>query len=189
MNIILDRRVVADSWLHIAEGEPLPATGNLIVPLSFWLQERNALAARVGRSGVWLTGADDPSRLDAVRDLARMPLIAVEFTQFVDGRGYSIGRLLRERYAFSGQLRAFGDVLRDQIPYLVRCGFNAFVLKEGKSLEDALGAFDDFSDVYQNAVDQAAPYYRRRLGAVANMTKQRHPLRSIGSTVAEIIHG
>ncbi len=167
MDIILDRKIVADAWIHVAEGEPLPATGNLIVPLSFWVKEHVALAGRIGKTGVWLKGPDDPSQLDVVRELAKLPLIAVEFAQFVDGRGYSIGRLLRERYAFKGELRAFGDVFRDQIPYLARCGFNAFALKAGKSLDDALLAFDDFSDAYQNAVDQPVPYYRRRLAAIA----------------------
>ena len=165
MNLILDRKIVADTWTLIAVGAPLPATGNLIVPLSFWLIEHVALARRVGKTGVWLTGADDPSQFSLVRDLVRLPLIAVEFSQFVDGRGYSIGRLLRERYAFGGELRAFGEVLRDQLAALTRCGFNAFALKPGKSLEDALNAFDDFSDAYQNAVDQAAPHFRRRLAA------------------------
>lgn len=167
MDIILDRKIVADTWSLVAENEPLPATGNLIVPLSFWVKQRGALAGRVGKTGVWLKGPDDPSQLDVVRELAKLPLIAVEFAQFVDGRGYSIGRLLRERYAFKGELRAFGDVFRDQIPYLARCGFNAFALKAGKSLDDALLAFNDFSDAYQNAVDQPVPYYRRRLAAIA----------------------
>lgn len=163
MNIILDKKIVADVWARIAEGDPLPATGNLIVPLAFWLKERAALANRVGKTGVWLKGQDDPAQLQLENAPATLPVIAVEFAQFVDGRGYSIGRLLRERYGFKGELRAFGEILRDQIPYLTRCGFNAFVLKEGKSLEDALHAFDDFSDAYQNAVDQPVPYYRRRL--------------------------
>ena len=163
MDIILDQAIVADSWIHVAEDAPLPATGNLIVPLAFWRKEHAALANRVGKTGAWLSGSDDPTQLADVRELVRLPLLAVHFPQFVDGRGYSIGRLLRERYAFAGQLRAFGDVLRDQLPYLARCGFSAFVLKEGKSLADALHAFDDFSDAYQNAADQPAPFYRRRL--------------------------
>ena len=163
MDIILDKAIAADSWIHVAEDAPLPASGNLIVPLAFWQKEHAALANRVGKTGVWLKGSDDPTRIAEVRELVKLPLIAMDFPQFVDGRGYSVGRLLRERYAFTGQLRAFGDVFRDQIPYLLRCGFNAFVLKTGKSLEDALHAFDDFSDAYQNAVDQPSPFYRRRL--------------------------
>ncbi len=163
MDIILDKAIVVDTWTHVADSAPLPASGNLIVPLAFWSKERVALAQRVGKTGAWLSGNDDPTRLADVRELVKLPVLAVHFSQFVDGRGYSIGRLLRERYAFSGQLRAFGDVLRDQLPYLARCGFNAFLLKQGKSLTDALHAFDDFSDAYQNAADQPAPLYRRRL--------------------------
>lgn len=165
MHIILDKKVVADTWTHVADDAPLPPTGNLIVPLSFWIKESAALAKRVGKTGVWLKGTDDPAHIDGVRELVKLPLIAIEFAQFVDGRGFSIGRLLRERYGFKGELRAFGDVFRDTLSYLARCGFNAFALKDGKSLDDALHAFDDFSDAYQNAVDQPVPYYRRRLAA------------------------
>ena len=165
MQIILDKKIVADTWTHVAEDAALPAAGNLIVPVSFWVKERAALAKRVGKTGVWLKGEHDPTQIDVVRELVKLPLIAVEFAQFVDGRGFSIGRLLRERYGFKGELRAFGDVFRDTLPYLARCGFNAFALKEGKSLDDAVHAFGDFSDAYQNAVDQPVPYYRRRLGA------------------------
>ena len=165
MQIILDKNIVADAWTHVAEDAALPAAGNLIVPLSFWVREQAALARRVGKTGVWLKGEDDPAHIAVVRELVKLPLIAVEFAQFVDGRGFSIGRLLRERYGFKGELRAFGDVFRDTLPHLARCGFNAFVLKEGKALEDALQAFGDFSDAYQNAADQPAPYFRRRLGA------------------------
>ncbi len=170
MQIILDKKITDDTWMHAAEDASLPPTGNLIVALPYWLKERTALATRAGKTGVWLQGADDPTQIDLVRELVKLPLIAIEFAQFVDGRGFSIGRLLRERYGFKGELRAFGDVFRDTIPYLARCGFNAFVLKDGKSLDDALRAFDDFSGAYQNAVDQPAPYYRRRLAAAAAST-------------------
>jgi uncharacterized protein (DUF934 family) len=168
-NVILNKKIVADTWQLVCENDALPAlldtTGNLIVPLAFWLTHRSALAQRAGKTGVWLKGPDDPAQLRLDGAELDLPLIAVEFAQFVDGRGYSTGRLLRERYGFTGELRAFGDVFRDLLPALTRCGFNSFALKEGKSLEDALHAFDDFSDAYQNAVDQPVPYYRRRLAA------------------------
>ena len=186
-NIILNKKIVADNWQLVGENEVLPAlletTDNLIVPLAFWIKEHAALAQRAGKTGVWLNGADDPAQLQlpvargvgaggaagnaAGGAVNSLPLIAVEFAQFVDGRGYSIGRLLRERHGFTGELRAIGDVLRDQLLALTRCGFNSFVLKEGKSLVDALQAFDEFSGAYQNTVDHPAPYYRRRLTAVA----------------------
>ena len=163
--IILNRQIVPDSWQFVGENQALPASGNLIVPLAVWREQQIALTQRAGKTGVWLKGSDDPEQLQSNNELINLLLIAVEFAQFVDGRGYSIGRLLRERYGFKGELRAVGDVLRDQLSALTRCGFNSFALKEGKSLEDALKAFDDFSDAYQNAVDQPAPYYRRRLEA------------------------
>ena len=185
-NIILNKKIVADNWQLVGENEVLPAlletTDNLIVPLAFWIKEHAALAQRAGKTGVWLNGADDPAQLQlpvamgvaaggaggaAGGAVSSPPLIAVEFAQFVDGRGYSIGRLLRERHGFTGELRAIGDVLRDQLLALTRCGFNSFALKDGKSLEDALQAFDEFSGAYQNTVDQPVPYYRRRLATVA----------------------
>ena len=165
--IILNRQIVTDSWQFIGENQALPAMGNLIVPLAVWREQQIALTQRVGNTGVWLKGSDDPAQLQSNGAPIDLPLIAVEFAQFVDGRGYSIGRLLRERHGFKGELRAIGDVLRDQLSALARCGFNSFALKEGKSLDDALKAFDDFSDAYQNVVDQPAPYYRRRLAVTA----------------------
>ena len=185
-NIILNKKIVADNWQLVGENEVLPAlletTDNLIVPLAIWIKEHAALAQRAGKTGVWLNGAYDPAQLQlpvamgvaaggaggaAGGAVSSPPLIAVEFAQFVDGRGYSIGRLLRERHGFTGELRAIGDVLRDQLLALTRCGFNSFALKDGKSLEDALQAFDEFSGAYQNTVDQPVPYYRRRLVTVA----------------------
>ena len=189
-NIILNKKIVPDNWQLVCKDEALPGVletaGDLIVPLAFWIKEHAALAQRAGKTGVWLNGADDPAQLQlpvamgvaaggaggaagnaAGGAVNSLPLIAVEFAQFVDGRGYSIGRLLRERHGFTGELRAIGDVLRDQLLALTRCGFNSFVLKEGKSLVDALQAFDEFSGAYQNTVDQPVPYYRRRLTTVA----------------------
>ena len=186
-NIIFYKKIVADTWRLVREEEALPGVletaGDLIVPLAFWVKEHAALAQRAGKTGVWLKGADDPAQLQlpvvamgvaaggaggaAGGVVSSLPLVAVEFAQFVDGRGYSIGRLLRERHGFTGELRAIGDVLRDQLLAMTRCGFNSFALKEGKSLEDALQAFDEFSGAYQNTVDQPVPYYRRRLAAVA----------------------
>jgi uncharacterized protein (DUF934 family) len=161
--IILDRRIVDDPWQLAIEGEAVPPAGRVIVPLAAWLAQRDNLAARTGQVGVWLKPDDEPGQL--ARDVAQLPLIAVQFPQFTDGRGYSIGRLLRERFGYKGELRAIGDVLRDQLFYMASVGFNAFDLKEGKSLDDALTAFDDFSDAYQTSVARPVPYYRRRLGS------------------------
>ena len=115
---------------------------------------------REGRIGVWLSGTDDPR--DIAGDLEHYGVIAVKFPSFTDGRGYSVGRLLRERYGWTGELRAVGDIQRDQLFYLARCGFNAFALREGEDVDAALTAFADFSERYQASVDQPLPLFRRR---------------------------
>jgi uncharacterized protein (DUF934 family) len=91
----------------------------------------------------------------------KLPLIALYFPKFADGRNYSSARLLKERFDFKGELRAEGDILRDQLFYLSRCGFDTFELKEGQNVEQALKGFRDFSDVYQSAADGLLPAYRR----------------------------
>jgi uncharacterized protein (DUF934 family) len=94
--------------------------------------------------------------------VGQLPLIAVYFPKFLDGRGYSTARLLRERYGYRGELRAIGDVGRDQLFYLARVGFDAFLIPEGRDARDALNAFADFPETYQGAVDQPLPLFRRR---------------------------
>lgn len=159
--LILNGEITDDHWLLIETAGTVPATGDIIVPLALWLEQRAPLTARSGRCGVWLAADDEPGLL--ARDAATLPLIAVQFPQFADGRGYSTARLLRQRYGYTGELRAIGEILRDQLFYLQRVGFNAFALKQGKSIEDALKAFGEFTESYQSAVDQPAPLYRRRL--------------------------
>jgi len=114
---------------------------------------------------VWLKPADDPEALAG--DVTRLPLIAVDFPKFGDGRGYSTARLLREKYRYTGELRAIGEILRDQLYYLRQCGFDTFALSPGRSVAQALAAFDDFSDNYQATVAQPVPLFRRRLQAAA----------------------
>jgi uncharacterized protein (DUF934 family) len=107
-----------------------------------------------------LEGADDPAVIAG--DLENFALIAVNFAHFVDGRGYSIARLLRGRYHWCGELRATGDVLRDQLFYLSRCGFDSFALRADQNPQTALTAFEDFSEAYQSSVERPQPLFRRR---------------------------
>lgn len=166
--IIKNGHVLADDWqvLRLAEGETpeavtIPA-GKVVVPLSVW-QARQADLARRGDVGVWLDSVEPAEAL--ADDVARLPLIAVNFPKFADGRGYSTATLLRTRYGYRGELRAIGDVLRDQFFFLARCGFDALQPAEGKytdaQLEAALASLADFSEPYQAAVDQPAPVWRR----------------------------
>jgi len=89
----------------------------------------------------------------------------------VDGRGYSIARLLRERYGWRGELRAIGDVLRDQLFYLTRCGFDAFELRAGQDAQAALTALADFSEAYQSSVERPQPLFRRRVAISSGMER------------------
>lgn len=161
--IIKHRAVIQDTWQLLEQGSvgALPFSGDVIVPLALWTGERDALSFRLGRTGVWLETDADPAAL--APDLARLALIAVRFANFADGRGYSLARLLRERHGYRGELRAIGDVLRDQLYYLSRCGFDAFALRADQNPYQALSAFDDFSEAYQASVDRPEPLFRRRL--------------------------
>lgn len=158
--LVSQGRVVADAWTLASVPGDLPERGDVIVPLSLWPTLRDRAVARDGRVGVLLELGDDASDLAA--DLPSLALIAIDFPHFTDGRGYSTARLLRERYAFAGELRAVGDVGRDQVFYLSRVGFDAFALREGEDADAALGAFADFSEAYQASIDRPLPLFRRR---------------------------
>ena len=142
----------------VAAPAELPDGVPVIVPLSLWLAHRGALIAR-GDVGVWLAPADHPGAI--ADDIERLQVIAIDFPQFTDGRGYSNARLLRERYHYEGELRAVGDIGRDQLYYLAQCGFDAFVIPEGRDARGALAAFADFSDGYQSTTART-PWFRRR---------------------------
>ena len=159
--LIKGRAVVADRWTLLREATSLadvPVDVAAIVPLALWKAERPALLAR-GDVGVWLAPTDDPAAV--ADDLSALPLIAVDFPKFTDGRGYSIARLLRDRYGFEGELRAIGDVLRDQLFALSQCGFDAFALRAGRDAAEALTGFYDFDSVYAPTTKAPQPRFRR----------------------------
>jgi uncharacterized protein (DUF934 family) len=171
--IIKDKAIVADDWnlLKLAEGETpdsvAVAAGKQIVPLKVWLAQHAALKVRTD-IGVWIASDERPEELK--EDLAEMPLVAVDFPSFADGRGYSIAFNLRMRLNFSGELRAIGDVLRDQLFYMQRVGFNAFATRPDRSIQDALKGLTDFSDAYQTSWDQKTPLFRRASRPTAQET-------------------
>lgn len=162
--IIKDKAIVSDDWnvLKLAEDEMPEAfvvpAGKNIVPLTVWLAQREALQNR-SDIGVWIASDERPEGLK--NDVARLPVIAVDFPKFADGRGYSIAYNLRARLGYAGELRAIGDVLRDQLFYMQRVGFNAFATRPDRSIQDALKGLTDFSETYQNSWDQKAPLFRR----------------------------
>lgn len=163
--IISDRAVVADDWglLRLDEGDTadsvtVPA-GKAIVPLAVWQAQRAALLARLPAIGVWLASDERPEALAA--DAALLPLIAIEFPKFTDGRGYSIAYNLRARLGFKGRLRAIGDVLRDQLFSMQRVGFNEYATRPDRSIHDALKGLSVFSETYQASWDEKTPLFRR----------------------------
>lgn len=160
MRIIEDRRIVDDRYQRVADDELLPDAGPVLVSLERYRADRGALAARSDDVGVIAPGDTEP---DELAELAPdVSLIAIELPKFTDGRAYSTARLLRQRHAYRGRLRAVGNVLHDQLFYLSRCGFDSFELTEGKDIEGALRAFDIFNVKYQPAVDELQPLWRRR---------------------------
>jgi len=163
--IIKGMSVVNDPWQRLEAGSdgsppPVPATGDVIVPLAMWQKQREQLLARPGRLGMWLDGNDEPAAI--AEDLRLLGVVAVKFPKAIDGRGYSIATLLRTRYGWRGELRAFGDVWRDHLFFLASCGFDAFALREGEDPHEALAAFGEFSETYQGSVRQPLPLFRRR---------------------------
>jgi uncharacterized protein (DUF934 family) len=165
--LIRQGRVERDAWRFVGleAGEDLATLpeGAIVVPLALWKARREELRARTQPVGVWLAPVDEPAELAA--DTRALPLIAVHFPKFTDGRGYSTAVLLRTRYGFRGELRAFGDVGRDQLFYLKRSGFDAFSLAPHRDPESALASLGDFSVRYQGSVDDPVPLFRKRLAA------------------------
>lgn len=166
--IIRDRRVVDDDWTWMVDDDALPASGRVIVSWTRWQADRAALKAR-GPAGVSVPVTLDVAELRD--DLPALALVAIAFSfiqpkpeggRTFDGRAYTQARLLRERHGFKGEIRAIGDVFRDAMFYMQRCGVNAFALKPGANLDDALQAFVDFSLGYQGAADDPTPIFRRR---------------------------
>ena len=145
-------------------GTKIPAAGKVIVPLSVYAEKKDALADRMdaGSVGIWLdTHETLENLLEVVGDINKLPIIAVHVARFADGRIFSLGTLLRTRYGFKNELRAFGDVLRDQLFFLKRSGFSSFLIRADRSAEDALASLHDFSQPYQGAVDEPRPLFSR----------------------------
>ena len=157
--IIRKRAIVTDDFVHIADDADIPDGVQPIVTLARYQKQGGELAERFPRLGVRVPSDKLPQDIPQP---TRLALIAIEFPKFTDGRGYSVGRMLRDRHGFTGELRAVGWVLRDNLYYMERCGFDAFELKPGKPLESALEAFGEFGATYQAGTDDKRPVYRRR---------------------------
>lgn len=117
---------VEDQWTLVADDAAVPNTGPIVVSLKRWLAERDVLSGRGAPVGVAVDAG--ASAQEHLSDLASRPFVSLGFAKFADGRAFSYARLLRDRFGFKGEMRASGDVLIDEISFMLRCGFNSFVV-------------------------------------------------------------
>jgi len=156
---------VENPWLSLAKDATLEQVRQssdklVLLPLPLWLAEKAALLATGKTFGVWLDSDQTCELLSG--DLGLLPLVALNFPTFMDGRHYSSAVVLRQQMQYDGDIRAIGDVLRDQLFFMKRCGFSSFLLKDSVKLEDAQGGLRDFATSYQSTVEQPEPLFRRR---------------------------
>lgn len=171
-HFIKNRQLGSDDWLMVSAlpedmaDLELPSAAT-IYALPVWQHRRADIVSHVTAQqlplGLWLAASDDVAVI--ADDLTQLAVVALDFPKFSDGRNLSSARLLRERYAYRGEIRAVGDVLVDQLYFMARCGFDAFCLRADQPTDAALAAFATFSQHYQGAADDALPYFRRRPAA------------------------
>ena len=151
-----------DSYLFVGDEAEIPASGDIVLPLARFQAEGGALLDEGRGVGVFLQA--DQAVEDLAYDLPRLSRVAVHFAKFRDGRGFTSARLLRDRVGFGGEIRAVGEVLREQASFFVRCGFDAFEPSDGSTPEQWLAAAQRFRHVYQRAADHRPPAYVERTG-------------------------
>jgi uncharacterized protein (DUF934 family) len=160
MALIKDGALAEDTWRTLTDDDPLTGDEPIIVSYDRWQAERDRLSRHNGPLGIRLNSDQPPSLIE--NDIGRFELIALNFPTMGDGRAYSYARILRERMKFGGELRAVGDITKDLLFFLHRCGFNSFDMPKGRDPQDALGALHSFSVVYAQSADDQTPAYRRR---------------------------
>jgi uncharacterized protein (DUF934 family) len=151
MALIKDGKLASSPFVDVSAAEAIPSSGAIVVSVEQWQAHREALLARGTPLGIKLRSDQSPDLVAA--DLAHFALVALEFPKFRDGRAYSYARLLRERYGFKGELRAVGDVLLEQLFFMLRTGFDAFELSSADPERDYQTAVAEFSVWYQPTGD------------------------------------
>ena len=161
MPLIKNGQVVPEDWGYVSDEAPLPSTGAVFVSLARWQAERDALRGRNQPVGVVLPNDADPKAI--AEDLPHLSAIALVFPKYTDGRAYSQARLLRERYGFTGQLRATGNVLRDQLLFMQRSGFDAYEIARPDAAEVFRAALAEMTLFHQPTGDGRATILQQRL--------------------------
>ncbi len=165
MPLIKDGQVADDPWLRLADEEQSVAGEPVIVSLERWQAERETLMGRNAPLGLWLRADQSPA--EVADDLRYFALVALEFPKFNDGRAFSYARLLRERYGYQGEVRAVGEVLRDLLLYMHRCGFSTFQIDRDDAAERWQAALEEVSVWYQPTADDRPFALRQRARARA----------------------
>jgi uncharacterized protein (DUF934 family) len=151
MALIKDNQIVADPFTYVPDGQPIPESGSVLVHLDAWCESKTELLGRGVSLGVQLKSDQSPELI--AEDLSGLDLVALEFPAFRDGRAYSYARILRDRFGFMGEIRAVGDILMEQLHFMLRTGFDAFELASDDPIGDYRTALADFSVWYQPTGD------------------------------------
>jgi uncharacterized protein (DUF934 family) len=150
MQIIKDKQIIDDNWSYVPDDSELK-TGDISVSLARWKKDKQQLLHHNGKVGVRLEPSDSVD--DIAEDLSQIELIELNFPAFADGRAFSHAWLLRNRYRYTGEIRATGHYMPDQMFYLSRVGINAFNLENTEDLSVALSTLNDFSFTYQKSTN------------------------------------
>jgi uncharacterized protein (DUF934 family) len=161
MPLVKNGKITGDALVHVADDAAIPGDGAILISAARFLEDADTLSRRVGRTGViWPNNRDVD---DLVPYLDRLAVVALVFPTFRDGRAYSQARLLRERYGYRGELRATGQVLRDQFVFMLRAGFDAFDVKKESDAAAFASAAKRYSVFYQPTGDGRVTALHRRM--------------------------
>jgi uncharacterized protein (DUF934 family) len=161
MPLVKDGKITNDEFVHLADDADIPRDGAILISSARFLDEAEALSRREGRTGViWPNNRDLD---DLVPYLDRLAVVALVFPTFRDGRAYSQARLLRERHNYRGELRATGQVLRDQFLFMLRAGFDSFEVKKPTDAEAFANTVKRYSVFYQPTGDGRMTALHRRM--------------------------
>lgn len=151
MTVLRNGVAQPNEWVRVADDAALPDGAKVIVSLERWQKERESLRGRNAAIGVSLKS--DQSPLLIADDLGHLSLVALEFPKFTDGRAFSYARVLRDRLKYRGEVRAYGQVLRDQYLFMLRCGIDTIEPPAEKRVDGYAEALQEFSVFYQSVGD------------------------------------
>jgi uncharacterized protein (DUF934 family) len=166
MPLLKSGQIVADAWVRVEDDADIAEETAVVVTLERWLADAETLRKRNAPVAIALTNDQSPSQI--IDDLESIDAVFLAFPAYTDGRAYSQARLLRQRYGYKGEIRATGNVLRDQYAFMQRCGFDAFEISGGADLAGWGKSAAVMSAPYQTAADGAQAIWAKRHGQTAS---------------------